>query len=148
MVIHGVKKNIKSSKNINISQHSINKNINKEEKKTNSIIKEKKNKKEINISDKSQLKKLILNYLNDNINEKHKAKSNKKKEKNIKHNYYYRNTFLPINNEKLLKNFQKYTILMDKENDNHTLNINDGVNTEQNINNIFIKNKKLEMEKK
>ena len=37
---------------------------------------------------------------------------------------------------------------MDKENDNHTLNINDGVNTEQNINNIFIKNKKLEMDKK
>ena len=36
---------------------------------------------------------------------------------------------------------------MDKENDNHTLNINDGVNTEQ-IHNIFIKNKKLEMEKK
>ena len=142
------KKNIKSSKDINISQHSLNENINKEEKKTNSIIKEKKNKKEINISDKSQLKKLILNYLNDNINEKYKAKSYRKKEKNIKHHYYYRNNFLPINNEKLLKNFQKYTILMDKENDNHTLNINDGVNTEQNINNIFIKNKKLEMEKK
>lgn len=141
------KKNIKSTKDINISQHSINENINKEEKKTNSIIKEKKNKNEINISEKSQLKKLILNYLNDNINEKRKANSYRKKEQNIKHNYYYRNTFLPISNEKLLKNFQKYTILMDKENDNHTLNINDGVNTEQ-IHNIFIKNKKLEMEKK
>ncbi len=146
------KNNLISPKDMNSSQHSFYDNfLHIDEKKANTA--NKKEKKEIKkiytVSEKSQLNKLLINYLNNNKKkiEKRKANSNKNKSLNFKYNYSYRKALFPINDEKLLKNFQKYADLLDKENELHNLNANDIMDTEQNNKNVFQINKKLEKEK-
>ena len=99
----------------------------------------------INLPEKSSLKTIILKCLNENnISKKANSIPNKKRlSKNIitKYNNKYRKSFIAKNNEKLLKNFHKYTSLL-KENENNLEN-NDGDNN----NNIFKKNQKIEKDK-
>ena len=99
----------------------------------------------INLPEKSSLKTIILKCLNENnISKRANSIPNKKRlSKNIitKYNNKYRKSFIAKNNEKLLKNFHKYTSLV-KENENNLEN-SDGDNN----NNIFKKNQKIEKDK-
>ena len=99
----------------------------------------------INLPEKSSLKTIILKCLNENnISKRANSIPNKKRlSKNIitKYNNKYRKSFIAKNNEKLLKNFHKYTSLL-KENENNLEN-SDGDNN----NNIFKKNQKIEKDK-
>ena len=75
------------------------------------------------LSKDSTLKNLILNIFNENNTKKPKTVSKKNKKINTKFNTLYRDSFTNKNHIKLLKNFEKYANLMDKENDEN-VNIN------------------------
>ena len=86
-------------------------------------IKEESKKFRINLKKDSTLKNLILNIFSNNNAKKPKTVSKKNKRIKTKFNTIYRDSFTDKNNIKLLKNFEKYADLMDKENDENE-NIN------------------------
>ena len=143
------KKNINSIKS-NISENSFSENNNYNENKSNMILKKKSHK--INSHKKSSLKELIINCLDSNNKDIIKEKKNtfsktkrKKSSNNTKYNYTYTKSFISKKNEKVLKTFQKYITLMDKENDDNSKNDDDNKNNQKN--NIFTQSIKLEKEK-
>ena len=106
----------------------------------------------INSHKKSSLKELIINCLDSNNKDIIKEKKNtfsktkrKKSSNNTKYNYSYTKSFISKKNEKVLKTFQKYITLMDKENDDNSKNDDDNKNNQKN--NIFTQSIKLEKEK-
>ena len=112
----------KLSKEISNSQTSNSETIS--EHKNSKKIKE--DKFRINLTKDSTLKNLILNIFSDNNTKKPKTVS--KRNKFTKFNTTYRNSITDKNNIKLLKNFEKYADLMDKENDE-----NENINQDNNI---------------
>ena len=62
-----------------------------------------------------------------------------------KYNHTYRKSFAVENNEKLLKNFQKYAYLLVKKNENNLINVNNNSNIKDN--NIFKKDQKIAKDK-
>ena len=129
----------KLSKDMSNSQNSNSETIS-EHKNTKKI---KEDKFRINLSKDITLKNLILNILNESNNKKPKTMS--KKKKFTKFNTIYKNSFTDKNNIKLLKNFEKYADLMDKENDEN-VNINQDNNI-QSHKEFCSNSKKIEKEK-
>ena len=143
------KKNIHSIKS-NISENSFSENNNYNENKSNMILKKENQK--INPHKKSSLKELIINCLDNNnkdiIKEKKNTFSKTKKIKSsnkTKYNYTYTKSFISKKNQKVLKTFQKYITLMDKENDENSKSDDNNKNIQKN--NIFTQSMKLEKEK-
>ena len=142
-----IKNKILLNNDINASHNSNSDSINNEHKKR-IILKDKNN--EINLAKQSPLKKIILKCLNDNILYKttnsfrNKNKINKNFKTKYNHTYTYRKSFDAKNNEKLLKNFQKYAYLLIKKNENNVSNDND-YNIKEN--NIFKKEQRSEKDK-
>ena len=133
----------KLSKELSNSQTSNSETIN--EPKSAKKIKEENNKFRINLSKDSTLKKLVLNILNDNNNKIPKTVPKRNKNRKTKFNTTYRNTFTDKNNIKLLKNFEKYADLLDRENDEN-VNINQD-NIIQNHKELLSNSKKIEKER-
>ena len=107
-----------------------------------------KNNNKINLTKKSSLKTLIVNCINDNnVTEKPKSFSVRKTKKRLttKYDINFKKSFISQNNKKLLKGFQKFADLIDKENDDNV--IHDTNTHRKNMNDIFAKIKKLEKEK-
>lgn len=141
-LISPIKKNVKLIKDIN-SSNSFSESINQDKKPNTS-----RNEKNIeNMIKNNSLNNLLINYLNDNnSNKKIKNTStrHKTKKNTIKYNYIYRKSFISKNNEKVLKQFQKYAALMDKENNKNNL---EDLDEDKKQNNIFEENKKKIKEK-
>lgn len=129
----------KLSKEISNSQTSNSETIS--EHKNSKKIKE--DKFRINLTKDSTLKNLILNIFSDNNTKKPKTVS--KRNKFTKFNTTYRNSITDKNNIKLLKNFEKYADLMDKENDEN-VNINQDNNI-QSHKELMSNSKRIEKER-
>lgn len=129
----------KLSKEISNSQTSNSETIS--EHKNSKKVKE--DKFRINLTKDSTLKNLILNIFSDNNTKKPKTVS--KRNKFTKFNTTYRNSITDKNNIKLLKNFEKYADLMDKENDEN-VNINQDNNI-QSHKELMSNSKRIEKER-
>lgn len=129
----------KLSKEISNSQTSNSETIS--EHKNSKKVKE--DKFRINLTKDSTLKNLILNIFSDNNTKKPKTVS--KRNKFTKFNTAYRNSITDKNNIKLLKNFEKYADLMDKENDEN-VNINQDNNI-QSHKELMSNSKRIEKER-
>lgn len=129
----------KLSKEISNSQTSNSETIS--EHKNSKKVKE--DKFRINLTKDSTLKNLILNIFSDNNTKKPKTVS--KRNKFTKFNTTYRNSITDKNNIKLLKNFEKYADLMDKENDEN-VNINQHNNI-QSHKELMSNSKRIEKER-
>jgi hypothetical protein len=135
------KTNVKISKDVSTSQISdSDSDIEHENKIIKSLKSEKiKTKTKNNFSKECSLRKLIFNCLNDNKNEK-RSKTIPNKSEKAKYDNIYRKSFIYKNNLKLLKSFEKYYNLINKDND-------DNLYTNHKTNDIFSKSKKIEKEK-
>jgi hypothetical protein len=91
-------------------------------------------------SKECSLKKLIFNCLNDNNNDKRSKTISNKNKKKTKYDNIYRKSFIYKINKKLLKSFEKYYNLINRDND-------DNLYTNNKTNDIFSKSKKIEKEK-
>ena len=133
------KTNAKISKDESISQISDSDSEN-ENKKIKSFKNEKnKNKTNNYFSKESSLKRLIFKCLTDNNNEK-RPKTNSIKNEKTKYDNMYRKSFIHRNNMKLLKSFEKYYDLINRDNDGNLY-------TNKKTNDIFLNSKKIEKEK-
>ena len=137
------KTNAKISKDTSTSHLSDSNSDSEDEKKIikSSRFEKKKTKTKKYFSKECSLKKLIFKCLNDNNNEKRsKTISNKSKNEKTKYDNMYRKSFIYKNNMKLLKSFEKYYNLINRENDDNLYN-------SHKTNDIFSKSKKIEKEK-
>ena len=127
------KTNDKISKDISTSQISYSDSDTEHKNKNIKSSRTEKNKTKIKkyFSKESSLKKLIFNCLNDNNNQK-RAKTHSNKNEKAKYNTMHRKSFLYKNNMKLLKSFEKYYNLINKDND-------DNLYTNHKTNDIFNK---------
>jgi len=137
------KTNAKISKDVSTSQISDSESDREHENKHFKTLRSEKNKTKTkkNFSKECSLKKLIFNCLNDNNNDKRsKTIPNKKEKEKAKYDIMYRKSFIYKNNMKLLKSFEKYYNLINRDND-------DNLYTSHKTNDIFSKSKKIEKEK-
>ena len=135
------KTNAKISKEISTSQISDSESDSEHEN-TNiklSRYEKKKAKTKKYFSKESSLKKLIFNCLNDSNNKKRPQTLSNKNEK-TRYDKIYRKTFIQKNNMKLLKSFEKYYNLINRDND-------DNLYTSHKTNDIISRTKKIEKEK-
>ena len=135
------KTNAKISKDISTSQISDSESDSEHENKNIKSSRNEKNKTKSKnyFSKELSLKKLIFNCLNDNSNKKRSKTLSNKNEKAIYLDMYGK-SFIYKNNMKLLKSFEKYYNLINRDND-------DNLYTSHKTNDIFSKSKKIEKEK-
>ena len=135
------KTNDKISKDISTSQISYSDSDTENKNKNIKSSRTEKNKTKIKkyFSKESSLKKLIFNCLNDSNNKK-RSKTHSNKNEKVKYNTMYRKSFLYKNNMKLLKSFEKYYNLINRDNDDNVL-------PSHKPNDIISKSKKIEKEK-
>ena len=133
------KTNAKVSKDASVSQISDSDSESVQENKYIKSFKYEKNKTKTKnyFSKDRSLKKLLFNCLNDNNNDKRaKTISNEK----TKYDNMYKKSFIHKNNLKLLKSFEKYYNLINRDND-------ENLYTNKKTNDIFFKSKKIEKDK-
>ena len=135
------KTNVKISKDASTSQLSDSDSDSEHENKNIKSSRYEKNKAKAKnyFSKECSLNKLIYNCLNDSNNKKRSKTLSNKNEKAIYDNMH-RKSFLYKNNMKLLKSFEKYYNLINRDND-------DNLFTSPKTNDIISKSKKIEKEK-